>query len=67
MERERTRSTLEWAGLLVCVLSIVSVAAVAAGWIGLAVFAGLGAFSAGAAAAGTDSRRAGDWSSTPGP
>ena len=65
MERERTRSTLERTGLLVCVLAIVSVAAGAAGWGGLAGLAGFGAFSAGAAVAGADSRRAGDWSSTP--
>lgn len=64
MERDRTRWGLERAGLLVCVLALVSVATAAAGWTALTTFAGLGAFSAGAAAAGTDSRRAGDRTST---
>ena len=66
--RERWRRTkpLERAGLLVCTLAVVTIASLAMGWTVLAGLAGSAAFSTAAASAGTDTRRSGDWTSTPG-
>jgi len=64
---DRIERPLGYAGPLVVALVAVALGSWIEGWVALAWLSGLAAFAIGAAAAGVDSRRSGNWTASPRP